>query len=289
MGNLLEPHLAVLGDMHPLRAQAQDPRLRHVLQRHASRAGCSAVVFGGPDLFHLDTLRGLGFSLLDAQLLEEHVRGVEDRAVGAGGRALFDQEGRELARVGRGMVVRGRLRWEGGVDAADEGGVGAALFTDVPVDLGADVIARVEDGDRVGVFAVEVHVQEFDFLVVFGCTFLASARATRALGIRCFVLLSSFLLLGFLLGRQWETRDLALLEEPGRGHECVAFNAFVGPVLLHEAVVAGRSDAELLLELADFELAAVDVLPDFGSDLVRAPFLARRGGKARRDSIEMRE
>lgn len=214
-----------------------------------------------PFVLHFLALLPFRLAVLDAQLLKEDVTRVEDGRLGAAVGAATVQEGRQLMR----RCFEGRSRSESAVDVADEAGIArAGCVAHVSADLGADVVARVVYGDIVGVFAVEVDSAH----VVASLCFGLGLRGVGVAGVGR----GGAGRLDFLLGHA-DPGEFPALEEHGRSQERAAFGAPVRSVLAHEVRVAAGGDSEGALELADFHLPAVDVLADFGPDLVGGPRL----------------
>ena len=215
-----------------------------------------------PGLLHLLTFLRFRLSVTDAQFLEENVRCVEDRATSSlDGPAAFEERGQLGWRRDRRLGRVGGERC--GVDHAHEPGVGAAgVFTHETVDLGAQVVARVVDGYGELVFAVERDCSDVVFLIVFLLVRCSGFLGRRAVG-----------RLGLLRPWHLHTSEFAFLEEERGVDERVALHPLCGPASIHKSPVRGGAHIELLLELSDFHLAAVDVSPDFAADLVRIPLL----------------
>ena len=200
----------------------------------------------GMNSLHLDTELRFGLVLLDAQLLEEDVRAVEDGTRIAGGGALAAEEGGELA--GLDTALLGETVAYG----AAKGGLGDVGFLEEGTDLFANLVARLVDSDGLGVFALETDaagVEDLGDLLVD-----APARAG----------------LGLFGGQGLETLELALLEELEGGGVGVAVHALIGAGHGHEVLVAPGGDADVLLELLDFHVTAVDEVADLRADLLAA-------------------
>ena len=116
--------------------------------------------FRPPRLFHGDPVLRLGLALLDPELLEEDVGGVEYHGPGAGAGALHPPEAGELRALDAlgGQALGVQL----GDHVAAELGLGDAGSLEVQVELAADLVAAVEDGDLVGVLAWEGDVGDVD-------------------------------------------------------------------------------------------------------------------------------
>jgi hypothetical protein len=198
-----------------------------------------------PDLLHREPELALGFALREPQLLEIDVGRVEhDAGAPRPGPLLLPKVGEHLW-LDRLAARHLELR----VEVAAELGLGQAGVPEVRRDLPPDDVARVEDGHRASLLAVEV-----DPVQVCGCA--REARLGR---------------LGPLLrrgGGAWHGQpgELALLEPRPGLSVGVAAGAPVAAGLCEEPVEGIMAAADDVAELALFEDAPFEGPVDQGPD-----------------------
>ena len=219
--------------------------------------------FLAPNILHLQSKFTLLLSLLDAQLLEVHVR-VEKHVAGV-----------SLARA---FVAEEAIKRRGGaVNCAAQGGFRVA-FAKVGVNLPADFIAGIVDGDIVYVFAVEHDARDVPFVFFVGtllCNFLAGSLGELCTLLSDAIFGSSrghhfFLFRLRHLPRQLNPGELSLLKEDQCRPVCLVAGSAVLFVASHEPPIGAAMDVEGLLELARLHLARIDELSDLAPDLTGA-------------------
>lgn len=200
--------LAVLILIHVRQTRShEETRPGRIFQLDSSRA---------PNPLHVQTLLAFGLVLLDAELLEKHIGSVEDQALGALAGSAGAEEVRESLRGALALAAVGQCEVDGAGETRERrvGGLSEVL-----VDFVADVVARVHDGDGIGVLAGEADVG------------YVAGRLS----------LGDLILSGFLRGgRTWaagarglDSGQLAALEKFGGAKVCVAAGAFVAAAEFH--------------------------------------------------------
>lgn len=204
------------------------------------------TTLSGPNIFHLLSLLALGSLVLESQLLEVHIGGIVDGTICSIIWALLAEEG---CQVPAGHI---RVRWESLGNLSDEACVGCRCSTKMGADLLADVLAGIEDGHALLVFAIQMNLTDIVFV-------LLVRFAVCVFGIVGLLLLTGHL----------DARELTLLKEFERVVVRVRAHSFGGPRLPHKFAIAFTADTDLVLELADFHLARVQIGAYLGADLVR--------------------